>query len=177
MSALRCSNGPPCVLVLHPGDPAGPGRHSADSGPKLPWRRPGRRGPAHMRSSYLLHSGTRRKSPRRRENTRAGQANFEQPGRIGSAACTEHPQRRGRAHPGLSPQAAIRQGQATVPARSGTGSLVCQRAGTRGSAASGRTRRTVRGGGRPESGRRPHSKRAPPGAPGAEQSCPARVQR
>lgn len=84
------------------------------------------------------------------------------------------PQRRGRAHPGLSPQAAIRQGRATVPARFGTGSLACHRAGTRSSAASG-ARGGLCGVG---AGQGPGGcDRRPPEAPGAEQSCPARVQR
>lgn len=48
--------------------------------------------------------------PRRHRNTGTGRANLEPRGRARTT-----PQRRRRAHPGLSPQAAIRQGQATPP--------------------------------------------------------------
>lgn len=95
-------------------------------------------------TARLLPSLGDEASPRRRGNARTGRANLEPPGRAGCAARTG-PRRRGRAHPGVSPQAAIRQGRATGSARSTAASPVCQLAGTRGSAASGRTRRTQRG--------------------------------
>lgn len=96
--------------------------------------------------------------------------------RAGSYRVHDHPPRRGAAHPGLIPKAAIRKGQATPTSyspRNGIAGLSA-RPDLSGSAALGAQPAAagLQGRGRPRSGRRIRSESAPPGAPGAEQSCP-----
>lgn len=144
----------------------GPRRPARARAPNFPGG--GRSAGAEPSLARLLPSlGAAEKSPRpagRRgargaAETGAGRADSEPRGRAGAAARGPPPPAPRGAHPGSGPQAAIRRGRARRLLAPEPDRGLSARRGPRGAAASGWRRR-------------PRSERAPPRAPGAEQSCP-----